>query len=236
MFRIADAPGKGVGVFATRNIAAGTMVLSKKPIVVASSRSGNPNRDIVQQLQDETADDKLAFFALANEFADDEIESALGIFRTNAMPLGAGSLTGGVFLQCSRFDHACTSNAAYSWNEDVEAERIISLREITEDEEITVCYISEEQWRLPRAQRKGLILKEHKFICECSRCTSGINLRKKSDKRGSNSAKLPSILLVACSCETGPARRWLCIISLSNCCKMKGKAPVDWRASMTMPS
>jgi hypothetical protein len=182
MFQIQNVSGKGIGVFATQSIAAGVMILSEKPIVIASPFSRNPDAHIVEQLQARIRDEKAAFFGLANSHPD--ITPVMGIVKRNALPLGSGAQIGGLFLQCSRFNHSCTSNAAYSWNDDIKEERIFSLFDIAEGEEITVTYLTDKMWSLPRDQRREAIWEEFRFRCECVRCTGALDSgRKASDGR-----------------------------------------------------
>ncbi|KAF1823199.1 uncharacterized protein K489DRAFT_380603 [Dissoconium aciculare CBS 342.82] len=182
MFRNHEVPGKGIGVFATQPIAAGVMILSEKPIVKVPPFSLDPNAKILQQLQARSKDERNAFFALANNYPD--TTPVMGIVKTNAMPLGSGAQTGGLFLQCSRFNHSCTSNAAYSWNDDIKEERIFSLFDIADGEEITVTYLTDKMWSLPRDQRREAIWEEYRFRCECVRCTGALDSgRKASDER-----------------------------------------------------
>jgi hypothetical protein len=182
MLRVAEVPGKGMGVFATQPIAAATMVLSEKPIVVVPPFVQQPELYILRQLQGLTADEKRAFFALRNGHPD--MKPVMGIIKTNAMPLGMGASTCGIFPMCARFNHSCGPNAVYSWNEEINEERVFSLCGIAEGEEITVCYFSDEVWAQPYDSRVAVLSLDFGFYCECTQClTSTEEERDEGDAR-----------------------------------------------------
>ncbi|KAF2158465.1 hypothetical protein M409DRAFT_71630 [Zasmidium cellare ATCC 36951] len=173
MFRIDAVEAKGNGVFATQPIPASTLILSEAPIVTIPKFSHQERYStlVLPQLQNLSAVQKRNFFELNSNFQDMRpIES---ITKTNAIPLGSAASMGGVFLKCSRFNHSCTANAAYHWNEDVEEEKVYSVRDIDDGEEITVNYLSDEVWALPGRERRRQIQEAYGFDCVCSRCMNG---------------------------------------------------------------
>jgi hypothetical protein len=182
MIRIAEVPGKGVGVFATQSITAGTMILSEKPMVVVPPFVPQPELNILRQLQGLTADEKKAFFALRNGHPD--MKPVMGIMKTNAMPLGEGASTCGIFPKCARFNHSCSPNAVYSWNEEVKEERVFSLSNISEGEEISVSYFSDEVWAQAYDLRVEVLSYDFGFTCAYTQClTSREEDREQSDAR-----------------------------------------------------
>lgn len=184
MLRTQDIPGKGVGVIATRQISVGTLVLSERPIiqVASSTYQANLAHLVLAQLQKLDSHDREGFLALRN--THEQMLPIEGIFKTNAIPLGRGSSAGGIFLQCSRFNHSCTANAAYHWDANQKRERVFAIREINPEEEIVVSYLSEDVWALPTKERKARILQEFGFQCRCARCENNDpNEQLQSDQR-----------------------------------------------------
>lgn len=184
MLRTQDIPGKGVGVIATRQIFVGTLVLSERPIiqVASSTYQANLAHLVLAQLQKLDSHDREGFLALRNTHK--QMLPIEGIFKTNAIPLGRGSSAGGIFLQCSRFNHSCTANAAYHWDANQKRERVFAIREINPEEEIVVSYLSEDVWALPTKERKARILQEFGFQCRCARCENNDpNEQLQSDQR-----------------------------------------------------
>ncbi|KAM3413582.1 hypothetical protein BST61_g11451 [Cercospora zeina] len=173
MFRITAIQEKGRGVVASQPIPAGTLILSEVPIVTVPKYTNEKHysKIILPQLQHLTVAQKHEFFDLSNNFH--EMRPIEGIAKTNAIPLGPSASVGALFLRCSRFNHGCTPNAAYHWNESVLEERVYSVRDIDDGDEITVKYLSEEQWALPGRERRQQILAAFGFQCKCKRCTTG---------------------------------------------------------------
>jgi hypothetical protein len=93
------------------------------------------------------------------------------IIEYNAMPLGTTSNAGGIFLQCSRFNHSCNPNALYRYNNELGMMEILSTKDIQPNEEICVCYILLEYLLLPVHERKQYIWNELGFNCQCEKCT-----------------------------------------------------------------
>lgn len=168
MLRTQDIPGKGVGVIATRQISVGTLVLSERPIiqVASSTYQASLAHLVLAQLQKLDSHDREGFLALRN--THEQMLPIEGIFKTNAIPLGSGSSAGDIFIQCSRFNHSCTANAAYHWDANQKRERVFAIREINPEEEIVVSYLSEDVWALPTKERKARILQEFGFQCRCA--------------------------------------------------------------------
>ncbi|KAF7190771.1 SET domain-containing protein 5 [Pseudocercospora fuligena] len=181
MFSITDTTGKGKGAIPLQDIPTGTLLQREQPIITIPrygiqrqwADSGLP------QLQGLSAIQKRQFFDLNNNFK--EMRPIEGIVRTNAIPLGQSSSTGGIFPVCSRFNHSCTANAAYHWNPHSEEEKVYSVQDIRAGEEITVNYISDEVWHLPGKERRAAIKAKFGFDCQCDRCANEHELE--SDRR-----------------------------------------------------
>lgn len=79
------------------------------------------------------------------------------------MEMGKGA---GIFYDCARFNHSCSSNAYFSWNVRIGKETIHAIKDIKAGEEITLCYcdphhdVRLRQWEL----------KHYGFVCDCPAC------------------------------------------------------------------
>jgi hypothetical protein len=100
--KVTPIPRKGQGVVATHKIPKGTRILSERPIFVVPRTT--------QRLARLDEDQRKSFFALHNSHGNKHT-TALGIARTNLIPLGAAAEEGGLFLHASRINHACRHNA-----------------------------------------------------------------------------------------------------------------------------
>ncbi|PRP89181.1 hypothetical protein PROFUN_01901 [Planoprotostelium fungivorum] len=84
---------------------------------------------------------------------------------TNANSFGYDVM--GVYLQSSILSHSCDPNCR--WEINGNNLTIHSLREIDEDEEITVCYVPlVNTWGLDL--RRAVIARRRGFLCMCDRC------------------------------------------------------------------
>ena len=191
LFQLTDIPEMGTGAVANTKIAMGQQILSEPPVFQVPTSVGPEKlaQFILTELQRIEVDKRKEYFALSNKFIS--MRPVEGIFKTNAIPLGNSAPAGGIFLQCSRFNHSCTANAAYHWNYEIGEERIYAVREICSGEQITVNYLSDAVWALPSAERKARICMEYQFQCNCNRCRCAApEERVESDKRRVRIAEL----------------------------------------------
>lgn len=72
----------------------------------------------------------------------------------------------GLFLSASKFNHSCDPNTAVSFPYNAEL-HATALRDIRENEEITISYIDLD-W--PFAQRQTFLYSKYGFWCTCARC------------------------------------------------------------------
>ncbi|KAK3066120.1 hypothetical protein LTR53_017653 [Teratosphaeriaceae sp. CCFEE 6253] len=208
IYRQSEVAGTGFGMVSSQTIAKGTLITSEKPLVAVPEHFNQLS--ILRQLQRLDREKRDSFFALKNTWTG--LQPVEGIIKTNAIPLGKGSARGAIFLICSRFNHSCTANAAYHWNEDVGEERVFAVQNIKSGEEITVNYLRDELWYLPTDERKAEISKTYGFQCQCVRCSCVDQVdRKKSDERRVRMAKIDEIVGDGVAIVTNPSK------ALSSC-------------------
>lgn len=175
-----DILGKGFGIVSSQAITSGSKIVSETPLVIVPEQF--TQNAILSQLQQLGPEQRASFFTLKNTFTN--LQPVEGIVKTNAMPLGKGSARGAIFPICSLFNHSCTANAAYHWNDDIGEEKVFALKNIEHGEEVTVSYLSDEDWTLPSKERKAKIAQEYDFDCRCIRCACEDAVeQEKSDKR-----------------------------------------------------
>jgi hypothetical protein len=114
----------------------------------------------------------------------------VGITKTNAIPLGVKATQGGIFPVCSRFNHSCLANAAYSWNARSGEERVFAVKRIKLNEEITVTYLTEDIAYTSRDARQMRIKHKFGFVCQCQCCGAASDLVAKSDQHHTEIARL----------------------------------------------
>ncbi|OSD05164.1 SET domain-containing protein [Trametes coccinea BRFM310] len=174
-YKIALAPlTDGVGLFATRAIPRGAVVLSEAPVFTQPPPPGRTNSTVMAALSQCTRDEQRQYFNLANAHkaprqGKRELLPALGIFETNALPCGKGrgGRRAGVFLLAARLNHSCQPNVARSWDECAQRMTFRALRDIGEGEELCMNYVDVLG---TRAQRMEELRTAFGFECACEAC------------------------------------------------------------------
>lgn len=181
-YAIRALAGKGKGLVATTRIAKGTRLLSEVPIFKVPR--DNPDIDdleriIASEVDGLNDDQQRSFFDLTNIYGNAH-SGPLGIARTNVLPLGSKSNSGGLFLEASRINHSCRHNAQNTWNENIGQLTIHALRDIEVGQEITISYLTSTS---EYTERQRFLKERFKFECKCELCSLPQAQRKRSDTR-----------------------------------------------------
>ncbi|KJA18994.1 hypothetical protein HYPSUDRAFT_94183, partial [Hypholoma sublateritium FD-334 SS-4] len=158
------------GAFASRQLKRGDLILSEKPILSLDS-------EVTGRVDIETMNlsprIRELFISLHNSHSACSCypNSLLqGIFHTNSIP--TGDKTTGIFLDASRFNHACSPNAKLSFNAKTGELRIYTLCPISAGEEIFISYISGRQlYGMPQKYRQKYLGTRYHFACACYVCS-----------------------------------------------------------------
>ncbi|WVQ80998.1 hypothetical protein IAT38_003105 [Cryptococcus sp. DSM 104549] len=113
MFKIADVPGKGKGVVATRFIPRGKEIMAEKPFVTLS---------------------------VLMSFQADAVARETGYFQTNGISM-LERFQIGMFEHVCRLNHSCAPHAQYFWDNDRAVEVVHAVVDIASGQEILVFYI-----------------------------------------------------------------------------------------------
>jgi tetratricopeptide (TPR) repeat protein len=97
-----------------------------------------------------------------------------------------------VFPEVARVNHNCLPNAFYRYDDATFALELFALRDIREDEEITITYIDPNQG-IKFAERQKLLGSQWGFECDCSICQAKAK-RAESDRRRTKMNKLRTML------------------------------------------
>ena len=165
-FNIQQVPGKGKGLVARFNIGKGKLIISEKPLLTMSNISSISLAEstIAAKLKTLSRTDQRLFLSLHNNFPGKHPFS--GIVRTNALPCGPDSVTGGVYPTICLINHSCLPNAHNNWNSEAKCETIHATRFIKAGEEITISYDKGGPYDARRAHLKNAF----GFVCSCSLC------------------------------------------------------------------
>lgn len=232
VYNIVPIEGKGHGAVSTTNIKRGTRIVSESPLITVPRLSlpggGHQALDssITRQLQTLSKDDQRKFFGLHNNYVGKLSSPIKGIIKTNAMPLGANAIVGGVFPQCARFNHSCNSNATYTWNENIQQECIYAIRDIPANVEITVSYLSDTEVWLASPARRAHLLDAFGFECRCTDvCALPDDQRRVLDQRSETLGRLDGAVGDGRLIMDNPAR------ALQHCKTLAESGLVDHRLS-----
>jgi hypothetical protein len=195
MYSIQDVPGKGKGVVAIQRISKGTRILCEEPIITTPQNESDSARlrtSIDRQVNALSKYQRQAFLSMHNIHAYKNItEQYLGIIRTNGLSIGTDGIDGGIFLEACRINHACDNNAQKNWNNNIKRHTVHALRDIEEDEEITIYYLGINKSR--EARIKALQAK-FGFTCSCGLCSLPLKQSQESDQRLEKIYQLESLI------------------------------------------
>ncbi|KXN88140.1 SET domain-containing protein 5, partial [Leucoagaricus sp. SymC.cos] len=186
-FFVADLPGKGKGLLASRDIKQGELLLREKPLfVVPRQISSSPTALIAGLLAQLGQDEQDTFYNLSYvhfpkhldpDMHQDQV--ALAIFQTNAVAAGDGV---GIFPKMARINHGCSSafNVVYTWREKEEALFVHALKSIRQGEELLTSYTNSKR---SRDHRRAFLVEHYGFECQCSVCSLPEAESQASDRR-----------------------------------------------------
>ena len=198
LYIIREAPGKRLGVFATRKIRNGEIIMEELPILLLrDGLSGNEfMTDHFPNISEETkskifklrdpADNIIALNSEQYELwkstnsADliwdllsncDDVSRILRIFRDNFFPICNGPEQG-LYYEMSYINHGCIPN---SWvKSDLQRKKVCALGTIEKDEEILINYRKGEGEEFnygSRDYRRQRLLRTNGFLCQCFECS-----------------------------------------------------------------
>ncbi|KAF8208655.1 hypothetical protein K438DRAFT_2068491 [Mycena galopus ATCC 62051] len=186
---VADLPGKGKGLIATRDIKQGELVLQESPLFTVPTSSSQSPAAFVSRLLDSVAPEgRDAFLNLSYvhvHFPDGldpethPAEVALAIFQTNAVAAGDRA---GIFPRMARLNHGCSSafNVVYTWREREQQLFVHALRNISKGQELLTTYTDTKR---TRNERRKFLSEQYGFECTCAVCALDPTASKISDQR-----------------------------------------------------
>ncbi|KAJ8058803.1 hypothetical protein OCU04_011791 [Sclerotinia nivalis] len=152
-FEIRTSPKGGLGCFARTDINSGTMIHSEEPLFISSILQ------VYYNFEQLTAEKQAAYLGLHcwHGLANHKI---LAIFQTNRFHISGGKA--GIFLNSSRFNHACPGfrNCSYSYDKDTNKMVFTTTDGIKKGQELTISYAS-----IPNC-----LYQNYGFFCDCPGC------------------------------------------------------------------
>ena len=162
-FRIAQIPGKGMGVIAARDICAGERVMSEAPLAqwaVAPNATTAEKIESFARMQATLDPESIkAILALSQDPMHGAEPTLLGTWMTNGLPISYDSGAAGrtkaaaVFNNVCRINHSCGPNCHEEWNAALGMATIHAIHDVPEGAELCISYL----------ENSG-------DVCTCERC------------------------------------------------------------------
>ncbi|KAL0952390.1 hypothetical protein HGRIS_006666 [Hohenbuehelia grisea] len=191
-FRIAETPDKGLGMFATKPIRFGELIISERPLIfcglftsmsaklpkqltdqqVIQARLANKEGELEAVLERLPQERQDAYRALFNSHLHDGSGPLMGIMRTNGFGVtieperGAAGTFSAVCEKLSRINHSCSPNSSRRWSSSSFSMQFYASRDIQAGEEITIQYAE----LLSTAASRKAELAPYDVICKCDSC------------------------------------------------------------------
>ncbi|ORY57921.1 uncharacterized protein BCR38DRAFT_413814 [Pseudomassariella vexata] len=198
MFQVRHAGVKGFGIFASRQIAPGSRILAERPLllinnnkpdILAAARrlSLKDHKTLLRLSLNETKRSSIASLLVAawKSFpaimATREVRDILNIFYNNNFALSDADGTRAVFPTVARINHSCVPNAQGNFNANLQSFTVHALRDIGNEEEITISYLHDEL--ALRQGRQASLSEGYGFTCACELCAGSAQRRGESRKR-----------------------------------------------------
>jgi len=169
-YEIKNIPGKGRGMFATRKIYPGEIIVREVPQIILCEEvfldHDKCERFVEKEVNKMSDKQRRRFLSLTDGRG---LDSYLGIFYTNDM-----DWDGDVCLcpTMARANHSCAPNAEFYTRKDIGEQRLVSLCIIEEGEEITISYMAAaDEGSDNRAKRQSYLRNLYGFQCTCLVCS-----------------------------------------------------------------
>lgn len=140
LYTLRASPGRGEGLFATRNITSGTTILQDtKTMQLQRPRSSQFTDQQVQEAFSKLLELDQKKFLKLHEGSRAFATKLLRIYKANAF--GAKTDGGYILLEVSKLNHSCVPNAELGGTEkcEIEVTAVIAVRDIRRGKDIFIC-------------------------------------------------------------------------------------------------
>ncbi|KAK3722767.1 hypothetical protein LTR37_002339 [Vermiconidia calcicola] len=167
LYAVKPSPDKGLGVFATRPVKPGTVIIRDH----VSMKIRRPEYDVTSQHVQSAFDalskeDQAAFMAL-HEGNLPYNTKLLRIYKANAF---GDEVHAWVYLKLARLNHSCAPNAEITEPYNEADVKLVALKPIRKGEEVLISYNGALEEGSKR-ERATVTRENHGFECNCSVCS-----------------------------------------------------------------
>lgn len=185
----AAAAGKGMGIFAARDVQVGERILAEAPLARWTIAKNQPShvrlKSFAAVVEGMSSARREAFFSLSQaEHHHAQQRTMMGTWLTNALPIeyedgNDEHDTGAIFATICRLNHACAPNCHHEWNAALGMETVHAIRPIRKGEELSISYLLPAG--RPRAERQARLREQFGFSCGCAMCAVPDGMASRSD-------------------------------------------------------
>ncbi|KAF2670947.1 SET domain-containing protein [Microthyrium microscopicum] len=165
-FELKPAPGKGWGLFATRNIKRMDTILDEIPLFMIPKRSQDiTEMDVANVVHSLSASDQFVFECLRDN-GSEPFKTMLLALKQNFFAVPNSPPTG-VYILSSRFNHSCVPNCFIIPRETNMV--TYASQDIAQGDELKFCYNSELRYQVAEERLRTLLFKH----VDCKACEPG---------------------------------------------------------------
>ena len=175
-YRVAQLPGVGRGLVASRALEQGELVISELPVLTVSG--DRKVTRLINKFKELSEEKKSMLLGLSDQgeantsfdhlcLEGDELKVARK-FAANALSVGDGDMA--VFEIISYINHSCAPNVLWVAGEDMMSTEVRTCRKVEKGEELVASYFRLDEFPL-RQERLERIARERFFQCVCHLCS-----------------------------------------------------------------
>ena len=172
---------KGRGLFATRNLPAGIVILQEDPVLFADINS-NDDDQLLKNFRSLPSGMQAEILNLHDPSPEDnhellrKIKRIMDVNCCRSTKKVENTVKKNLYLTNAFINHSCKPNCCWKPSEETETMAVVTLTPISKGEEITVNYfftIADErgEFCLTRERRGRKIKDLFNFDCRCSECS-----------------------------------------------------------------
>ncbi|KIW43005.1 uncharacterized protein PV06_04158 [Exophiala oligosperma] len=200
LLEIVSTPDRGLAVFATRKVKAGTLLLAERPLVRLQKHEEDDPAAIEREFSRLGRADQRIFLKLFDA-QKSRMTRVVSIYYSNCYNLddhvadgGRGGSAVGPFA--SRINHGCVPNVQFCYDEKTDEMRFRAVRDIPRGKELCSNYDKAVSEVRTKRRRKQQI--HYGFVCRCEACEPKTGFWARSDERR---RAMYEALRVARACE-----------------------------------
>jgi len=184
LLEIVSTPDRGLALFTTRKIKAGTLLLAEQPLI-SLDKDEEDNPDAIEREFSRLPRAEQKAYLKLFDAQKSRMTRVVSIYYSNCYNCdgfkadGQGGSAIGAFA--SRINHSCVPNVQFCYNEGTNELEFRAIRDIPRGKEVCSNYDKAVFEVKTKRQRKQQIY--YGFVCKCEACESKNEFWAKSDER-----------------------------------------------------